>query len=73
MLCLFRTVPQEKALVEGRRAAAAACKHLGVREGYYPTILPVEEDEPHVLLGRSALKGLRAALPSRVTIRAFVV
>lgn len=45
--------------MEGRRAAAAVCKQLGVREGYYPDILPVEEDEPHIALGRSAIKGLR--------------
>lgn len=64
---------QEKALVEGRRAAAGVCKHLGVREGYYPSILPVEEDEPHVALGRSALKGLRSALPRRVKLGVFLV
>lgn len=56
-----RTNTQEKALVEGRRAAAAACKHLGVREGCYPKILPVEQDEPHIALGRSAFKELRSA------------
>lgn len=59
--------------MEGRRAAAAVCKQLGVREGYYPTILPVEEDEPHIALGRSALKELRSALPRRVKFGVFLV
>ncbi|CAN0079575.1 unnamed protein product [Hapterophycus canaliculatus] len=67
-----RSWSQEKALVEGRRAAAAVCKHLGVREGYYPNILPVEEDEPHVALGRSAFKGLRSALPKGVKVGVFL-
>ncbi len=64
---------QEKALVEGRRAAAAVCKHLGVREGYYPDILPVDDDEPHVALGRSAFKRFRSAMPARVKLGFFVV
>eukprot|EP00752_Nemacystus_decipiens_P010064 g8968.t1 len=63
-----RSWSQEKALVEGRRAAAGVCKYLGVREGYYPNVLPVEEDEPHIALGRSALKELRSALPRRVRL-----
>lgn len=58
--------------MEGRRAAASVCKHLGVREGLYPNILPVEQDEPHVALGRSAFKGLRSALPSRVKVGLFL-
>lgn len=69
---LARLYVQEKALVEGRRAAAAACRHLGVREGYYPTILPVENDEPHIALGRTAFKRLRASLLGRVKIGLFV-
>lgn len=59
--------------MEGRRAAAGVCKHLGVREGFYPNILPVEEDEPHIALGRSALKELRSALPRRVQFGVFLV
>eukprot|EP00903_Cladosiphon_okamuranus_P014865 g13764.t2 len=69
-----RSWSQEKALVEGRRAAASVCKLLGVREGYYPNILPVEEDEPHIALGRSAFKELRSSLPRRrVTFGEFLV
>lgn len=68
-----RSWSQEKALVEGRRAAAGVCKHLGVREGYYPDILPVEDDEPHIKLGRSALKKLRSAMPRRLTLGVFLV
>ncbi|CAN0102086.1 unnamed protein product [Ectocarpus sp. 12 AP-2014] len=68
-----RSWSQEKALVEGRRAAAAVCKQLGVREGYYPSILPIEEDEPHVRLGRSAFRRLRStSLPSRATVGVFL-
>eukprot|EP00904_Undaria_pinnatifida_P006579 jgi/Undpi1/3050/HiC_scaffold_15.g06426.m1 len=67
-----RSWSQEKALVEGRRAAAAACKHLKVREGYYPSILPVEEDEPHLALGREAFKGLRSAVPIRASMEIFL-
>ncbi|CAM9183991.1 unnamed protein product [Laminaria digitata] len=67
-----RSWSQEKALVEGRRAAAAACKHLGIREGYHPSILPVEEDEPHVALGRQALRGLRSAPPIRAGMAVFL-
>lgn len=52
--------------MEGRRAAAAVCKHLKVREGYYPGILPVEDDEPHIALGRAAARVLRDNLPSRL-------
>lgn len=65
-------VRQEKALVEGRRAGAAACKHLGIREGFYPSILPVEEDEPHVALGREAFRALRSAPPIRAGIEVFL-
>lgn len=65
---------QEKALVEGRRAAAGVCKHLGVREGYYPNIVTVEEDEPHIALGRSVFKEVRSALPrSGVAFGEFLV
>lgn len=59
--------------MEGRRAAAAACKELGVREGYFPSILPVEEDEPHIALGRSATKALREAMPENLKIRVFIL
>ncbi|CAM9308319.1 unnamed protein product [Choristocarpus tenellus] len=57
-----RSWSQEKALVEGRAAAAEVCRLLGVREGYYPSILPVERDEPHVAAGRSAVRLLRSVM-----------
>lgn len=53
---------QEKALVEGRRAAGGVCRYLGIREGFFPSIVPVEEDEPHIALGRKAAKGIRSAV-----------
>ena len=71
IFALTPSVWQEKALVEGRRAGAAACKHLGVREGFYPSVLPVEEDEPHVALGREAFRALRSAPPIRAGIEVF--
>ncbi|CAN0037676.1 unnamed protein product, partial [Discosporangium mesarthrocarpum] len=54
-----RSWSQEKALIEGRTAAAKVCRLLGVREGYYPSILPVEADEPHLAAGRSLARSLR--------------
>ena len=62
-----RSWSQEKALVTGLQAARATVEGLAALGAAdladVPAPLDVEEDEPHVALGRSALKAVRGALP----------
>lgn len=55
---------QEKALVTGYEAAIAVMDELGTAPGGvgHPTIIPVEEDEPHVAAARRAVRAGRGVL-----------
>lgn len=57
---------QEKALVTGYEAAIAVMDELGTAPGGvgHPTIIPVEEDEPHIAAARRAVRTGRGVLGS---------
>lgn len=52
--------PAEKAFVTGVEAANGVVKHLGV--GKASEIIPLEDDEPHIKVLRSANQRLKRAL-----------
>lgn len=49
---------QEKALVTGYEAANAALQFFGYDETTCKRIIPVEEDEPHIVAARRVYKNL---------------
>jgi len=59
---------QEKALVTGYEAANATLDYLGFGEESHVDIIPVEEDEPHIVIARKAYK---AAERLRNTVNPF--
>lgn len=50
---------QEKALVTGYEAANATLSYLGFDKKAFARIIPVEEDEPHIVLARRAYKAVK--------------
>eukprot|EP00737_Agarophyton_chilense_P001975 gb/GEZJ01002233.1/.p1 GENE.gb/GEZJ01002233.1/~~gb/GEZJ01002233.1/.p1 ORF type:complete len:557 (+),score=70.08 gb/GEZJ01002233.1/:5748-7418(+) len=49
---------QEKALVTGYEAANATLEYFGYEKSAQKTIIPVEEDEPHIIVARRVYKAL---------------
>lgn len=52
---------QEKALVTGFEAANATLKYFGRGEDSLRDIIPIEEDEPHIAVGRRVYRVLDTA------------